>query len=1242
MLGLIHFAVFFFSFVVGPAYAHDYNDYALCVQSCPSMCAGGRTTSGRGFFQGSSLYTYVVGCEGYAGGCFDCGLTIPVSVGSQEGSIQSPRSPACSSGSIVDVDSQTLGEAIPIVGADWTLNYSSRWTKDLINDYKIYMPLAGNPVDPAVSYFDISTSILGNVVDSGSAANAVDYAYRYQWNGLVGGVPVLGSVKATVTALINGTGTPLTFTFPVGTLKATLLGFGGWLPSAFHFYDQVRGQVYRGDGSVLVASALPAGGGNFLVIEPDQSKVYEFNSAGKHLYTRTSLLGTVVQTFNYDGNGLLISIVEPFGRTTTFSRGVTGELQSITAPDGGVTSVTLDGNGLLATVTSPGSASYVMTYASGTELLATFTKPEGQVSTLTYDGDGLLVNDSHSGGYEFDLTKTGSSRSEYEQSHLTSLGRTRTSYISNTRSGLLGNYQRYDYLPSGALRTTSESYGTEYQTAKGVSQSTGLSSDIRWGDAAQLVSYRVVGSRNINVSQTMSPSNPDFPSPSTAPFSFSTLTTTKTVNSQDTVSVFDATTKTFTTTSPEGRVRETEIDSYERLVSDKWGADNAVTYTYTNDKLTSVDQSTRNTTLTYGTSSGLLTSVTNALSETTALTYDSSRRVTYVTYPDLRAVQFTYDDNGNVVGVTPPGRSIHGLSLNGHELLGTYQPPTLGGVGVVNTGYTYNNDKQLTQITRPDAQTIVYEYGSSTGVLEKITTPDGDYTFGFDTSAERTSMGATPASVTNYLGFSDGFLTSDTISDSSGSVGYYSATYDSLRHLQSDEVAPASGSAVSVNYSYDNDELLTTAGALAITRGTASGRVEATDLGNIVDTWSYNSYGELTGYAATYGTAPLFSYTITRDALGRVDTLSEVMYGTTSSFDYNYDNSGRLTTVTKGSAAYSSYTYDNNSNRTSGTTAGTAFTAVVDAQDRLTDYNLLDFTYTANGELSTKVNTLTSQTTTYVYDVLGNLKSVVVPSVGTITYEADAFNRRSIRKKNGTVTSKYIYADGLRIVGELSSTNTLKARFIYGTKSHVPDYVLKSGVKYRIITDHLGSVRMVVRDSNGTVAQRMDYDNLGRVLVDTSPGFQPFGFAGGLYDYETKLVRFGARDYDAEMGRWTNKDPIRFQGRDTNLYGYTFNDPINFLDPSGLAVPPEMTDPSRSRDDAAIDTSVADVCILAPSVCSPDPRSPGPIPTTRSPGPFDKIPRYMFPIEAIDPQIPIIHPSDYPKIPSGQPREHCN
>jgi RHS repeat-associated protein len=91
----------------------------------------------------------------------------------------------------------------------------------------------------------------------------------------------------------------------------------------------------------------------------------------------------------------------------------------------------------------------------------------------------------------------------------------------------------------------------------------------------------------------------------------------------------------------------------------------------------------------------------------------------------------------------------------------------------------------------------------------------------------------------------------------------------------------------------------------------------------------------------------------------------------------------------------------------------------------------------------------------------------------------------------------------------------------------------------------------VVNTADGSIAQRLDYDEFGRVTQDTAPGFQPFGFAGGLYDPDTGLVRFGTRDYDAEIGRWTAKEPLGFDGGDTNLYTYAYGDPVNWADPDG-------------------------------------------------------------------------------------------
>jgi RHS repeat-associated protein len=155
------------------------------------------------------------------------------------------------------------------------------------------------------------------------------------------------------------------------------------------------------------------------------------------------------------------------------------------------------------------------------------------------------------------------------------------------------------------------------------------------------------------------------------------------------------------------------------------------------------------------------------------------------------------------------------------------------------------------------------------------------------------------------------------------------------------------------------------------------------------------------------------------------------------------------------------------------------------------------------------------------------------------------------KKVNGAMVQGFLYENALRPIAELNGAGSIVSEFVYGTRENVPEYLIKGGQTYRIICDHLGSPRLIVNVASGQIAQRIDYDAFGRVLADTSPGFQPFGFAGGLYDRDTGLVRFGARDYDAETGRWTTKDPILFAGRQANLYAYVNNDPVNQTDADG-------------------------------------------------------------------------------------------
>ena len=176
--------------------------------------------------------------------------------------------------------------------------------------------------------------------------------------------------------------------------------------------------------------------------------------------------------------------------------------------------------------------------------------------------------------------------------------------------------------------------------------------------------------------------------------------------------------------------------------------------------------------------------------------------------------------------------------------------------------------------------------------------------------------------------------------------------------------------------------------------------------------------------------------------------------------------------------------------------------------------------------------------------------SSLSPQLG---YVIDGENRRIGKTVNGSLVQGFLYESQLEPVAELDGLGNVVSRFVYCGcgAGNIPQQMIRDGVTYRIIADHLGSPRLVVDSTTGVVLQRMDYDEFGNVILDTNPGFQPFGFAGGIYDRDTGLTRHGARDYDPETGRWTAKDPIRFAGKDTNLFGYVFSDPVNALDLDG-------------------------------------------------------------------------------------------
>ncbi|QBG48196.1 RHS repeat-associated core domain-containing protein [Verrucomicrobia bacterium S94] len=351
------------------------------------------------------------------------------------------------------------------------------------------------------------------------------------------------------------------------------------------------------------------------------------------------------------------------------------------------------------------------------------------------------------------------------------------------------------------------------------------------------------------------------------------------------------------------------------------------------------------------------------------------------------------------------------------------------------------------------------------------------------------------------------------------------------------------------DYEYDLDGLLTRAGALDYTRHPDSGDLTGSSCGTVSDSIELNLFGETTNYTASSGSAQLYTAACQRDALGRIACKTETIGGTVQVIDYQYDAVGQLTNVLTDGVSTEAYRYDANGNRLEAVVDGVTATGEVDAQDRMTRYGGTAYTYDANGTLVSSSNAV--GVTEFKYGPFGELLQVDLPDGTSVEYETDALNRRIGRKVDGEVTQRWVYKDALNPVAELDGDGNVLATFIYGAKANVPELMMKNGTTYRLITDPVGSVRLVVNTTDGTVAQRIDYDSFGRVTRDTHPGFQPFGFQGGQTDSVTGLVRFGARDYDPTSGRWLSKDPIGISGG-LNLYVFCGNDPVNKIDPMGL------------------------------------------------------------------------------------------
>jgi RHS repeat-associated protein len=897
--------------------------------------------------------------------------------------------------------------------------------------------------------------------------------------------------------------------------------------------------------SALLQGPTGTASWTFRISSQDGGEIYEFDGNGVHLRTLDALTGAVRYQFGYDPNGLLTSVTDANNLVTSIVRDGSGNATAIVAPSGQQTVLGYGDDGYLAALDQPGDIHHEFTYHPG-GLLHTFQNPNGNVSTFSYDDLGRVTGEQMPGGCSWTLTRTGPAagniKAPVRVAVTSAEGRTRSYTVGKDDNG---TENRTNLSAAGLATTTSKTQAAvETQTTPDGMMSTVTSGpDPRGGMQAPIPLSTVVrtpSGKQMTVNMSRSATTD-----STGQTLVSQVDTT-TLNGKASTSTYSAAGKTITNVSPMGRQTVTTLDAQGRVVKVQAGNLAPTAYAYdARGRLSSVTVGTgataRVTNFGYDDLDRLST-VTDPQSRVQSYTYDDANRVVGQTFADGSEVGFSYDPNGNVTSVTPPGRPVHAFGFTPADLMSSYTPPVVSGAGA--TTYEYNLDKQPTVIHRPDGSTINFTYDSA-GRLATTTYPsvNGNVTVtrAYSPTTGKLSGMTTSDGQSLAFGFDGRLPTSTTWA---GSVaGSVSRTYNNDFRLASESVNGAN----SVAFGYDNDGLLTSVDGLTFTHDPSNGSITDTTLGQVTDHRTYDGFGNPATYEAKFGTTSLYSVSYVPDSLGRIAQKTETVQGTTTIWSYSYDQAGNIWQVMQNGTLTATYGYDSNGNRNSVATPGGTQTASYDAQDRLLTYGKWTYTYTPNGNLQTKTDTTTGEVTSYAYDAQGNLRHVDLPDGRAIDYVIDSRNRRVAKKVNGAVVRKWLYRDQLKPAAEFDGAGTLLARYLDGV-------TIKGSSSYRVVADHLGTPRLLVHSTSGAIAQRLDFDEWGQVTADTSAGFQAFGFAGGIYDPDTGLVRFGARDYDPVVGRWTAKDPIRFEGGQGSFYVYLANEPIASRDPTGLDV----------------------------------------------------------------------------------------
>ncbi|MBN2164658.1 MAG: hypothetical protein JW717_00105 [Marinilabiliaceae bacterium] len=555
----------------------------------------------------------------------------------------------------------------------------------------------------------------------------------------------------------------------------------------------------------------------------------------------------------------------------------------------------------------------------------------------------------------------------------------------------------------------------------------------------------------------------------------------------------------------------------------------------------------------------------DSLGFTESYDYNSSGNLTSLNSP-LFNLSLTYTDDE--LSALDAGQGAHSWTstANGSGITSQYSIPGLQDYLTVQW-----NDKGLpTSVSDADSRTIGWAYDDN-DVMSSITTSTRNVQFTVDSLEPNydiaTSDGEGIAIEQNDINS----LNISTTGTVASTIEYQTEEQPDKNivltiYITSDNISSGSGRTANVEYLLDPYGRVISSGDLSITREPYTGNIISISNDDVTETRSYNDWELLTEQTIKSEGDLYFKATYQYDAFQRITQSTEIILEDTVVINYTYSDAGQLQAVYKNGVQTESYSYDSYGNRQIVNKDGFEYSYSTNTNNRLETYTweqsgntrLVDFEYNNSGQLlGTENKTVyngypqTTSSRDYNYDIFGNLNSVTWASQSQ-DYIYDGYDRQIATYQNGSVKRKLIYGLGSTPIAELNENDRIINTFVYAD-SHTPVLMRKGNTDYYIVSDIRGSVRMVVKATTGAIRQQLEYDAFGKVLSDDNPGYSPFGYAGGLYDYRTELIRFGARDYYPEIGRWTGEDPIGFLSGDINFYAYCTNDPVNFIDPSGFS-----------------------------------------------------------------------------------------